>query len=74
MRVTKGALPKILFDTMYSSGFLLVTQVLKEPNFRTLNSDDHFLDLVFVSYHSFVISCNSTYNLNGLITQLIHFF
>ena len=62
MQVTKGALPKILLDTMYSSGF---TQVLKEPTYRTLNGDDHFLDLVFVSDPSFVISCNSTYNLNG---------
>ena len=62
VQVTKGALPKILLDTMYSSGF---TQVLKEPTYRTLNGDDHFLDLVFVSDPSFVISCNSTYNLNG---------
>ena len=62
VQVTKGALPKILLDTMYSSGF---TQVLKEPTYRTLNGDDHFLDLVFVSDPSFVILCNSTYNLNG---------
>ena len=62
MQTTKGALPKILLDIMYSSGF---TQVLKEPTFMTLNGDDHFLDLVFVSDLSFDISCNSTYNLNG---------
>lgn len=62
MQVAKGALPKILLDTMYSSGF---TQVLKEPTYKTLNGIDHFLDLVFVSDPSFVIACNSTYNLNG---------
>ena len=58
----KGALPKILLDTMYSSGF---TQILKEPTYKTINGVDHFLDLVFVSDPSFVISCNSTYNLHG---------
>ena len=41
------------------------TQILKETTYRTLNGDDHFLDLVFASDPSFVISCNSTYKLNG---------
>ena len=58
----KGSLPKSLLDTMQSSGF---TQVLKDPTYKTLNGIDHFLDLVFVSNPSCVLSCNSTYNLNG---------
>ena len=47
---------------MQSSGF---TQILKEPTYRTRNGSDHFLDLVFVSDQSYVVSCSSTCNLHG---------
>lgn len=57
-----GSLPNCLLDTMQSSGF---TQILKEPTYRTRNGIDHFLDLVFVSDPSYVVSCSSTCNLHG---------
>ena len=60
--ITKGSLPKGLLDIMYSSGF---TQVLKDPTYKTRIGIDHFLDLVFVSDPTYVLSCNSTCNLHG---------
>ncbi len=69
--ITKGSLPKRLLDVMHSSGF---TQVLNEPTYKTINGIDHFLDLVFVSDPSYVLSCKSTCNLDGCDHSAVEMF